>query len=63
MASKPNQAGGAPAQSSARYEVRLSARFEHMGFTYLPGRHHEVDQTIFDAMTAAGVVADGQQLS
>jgi len=62
MANKSDEGGKAEAPP-ARYEVRLSARFEHLGFRYLPGQHHEVDQTIFDAMQGAGVVADGKRLS
>lgn len=63
MATKTDQADGAEAAAPARYEVKLSARFEHLGFAYLPGHQHEVDKTIFDEMKAAGVVADGKQLS
>lgn len=63
MANETDQAAEAAPEDMARYEVKLSARFEHMGFSYLPGQHHEADQTIYDAMKAAGVVADGKQLS
>jgi hypothetical protein len=45
------------------YDVKLNARFTWLDFNYLPKDHHVVDKTIFDAMTAAGVVADVKQLS
>lgn len=45
------------------YEVKLNARFTWFDFNYLPRDHHVVDETIYDAMSAAGVVADVKQLS
>jgi len=52
----------ATANGPARFDVQLNGRFDHEGFTYLPGHHHVVDQTIFDAMRAAGKVANVEQL-
>jgi hypothetical protein len=43
--------------------VKLNARFTLHDFNYLPRDHHIVDKTVFDAMEAAGVVADVKQLS
>jgi hypothetical protein len=45
------------------YEVALNARFTWLDFNYLPRDHHIVDKPIYDAMSAAGVVADVKQLS
>ncbi|MGC0389297.1 hypothetical protein [Bradyrhizobium sp. USDA 241] len=45
------------------YDVKLNARFNWLDFNYLPRDHHIVDKTIYDAMDAAGVVADVKQLS
>ena len=45
------------------YEVKLNARFTWFDFNYLPRDHHVVDKTIYDAMSAAGMVADVKQLS
>ncbi|MEY9575891.1 hypothetical protein ABIE88_003467 [Bradyrhizobium diazoefficiens] len=53
----------APAPEPVYYDVKLNGRFTWQDFNYLPRDHHIVDKTIFDAMTAAGVVADVKQLS
>jgi hypothetical protein len=53
----------APAGDDVRYDVKLSGRYEHLGFWYLPSHHHVVDKVVLDALTAAGVVADVKQLS
>jgi hypothetical protein len=45
------------------YDVKLNARFTWLDFNYLPRDHHIVDKTVFDAMEAAGVIADVKQLS
>ena len=45
------------------YDVKLNARFTWHDFNYLPRDHHIVDKTVFDAMEAAGVIADVKQLS
>lgn len=45
------------------YDVKLNARFTWQDFNYLPRDHHIVDKTVFDAMEAAGVIADVKQLS
>jgi hypothetical protein len=45
------------------FDVKLNARFNWLDFNYLPGDHHIVDKVIYDAMEAAGVVADVKQLS
>jgi hypothetical protein len=58
-----NQQPAAKAGADVRYDVKLSARFDHEGFFYSPAHEHVVDQVIFDAMTEAGVVADVKQLS
>lgn len=48
---------------STYYDVTLSGRFTYMDFHYLPSQTHHVDQSIYDAMVEAGVVADVKQLS
>jgi hypothetical protein len=56
----------APATAAAEptyYDVKLNARFTWLDFNYLPSHHHVVDQTIYDAMKTAGVVANVKQLS
>jgi uncharacterized protein (DUF342 family) len=53
----------ATADVAATYDVTLNKAFTYMEFRYLPSHHHVVDQTILDAMKAAGVVADVKQLS
>jgi hypothetical protein len=54
---------GATPPEPAYFEVKLNTRFTWLDFNYLPRDHHIVDKAIFDAMTAAGVVADVKQLS
>jgi hypothetical protein len=55
--------GAESAGNDVRYDVKLSKRYEHLGFWYLPSHEHVVDQATLDALTAAGVVADVKQLS
>lgn len=61
--SKKTAPAAPAAGSEARYAVKLNGRFSYMDFQYLPTHDHEVDQTVLDAMEAAGVVADVKQLS
>lgn len=44
------------ANEDVRYDVTLNGRFEYLGFLYLPGPQHEVDQTIKEAMEAEGKI-------
>lgn len=53
----------APAPEPVYYDVKLNARFTWHDFNYLPRDHHIVDKSVFDAMEAAGVIADVKQLS
>ncbi|MDB5610659.1 MAG: hypothetical protein JWP25_7559 [Bradyrhizobium sp.] len=62
MSNETNPAATA-AGADARYDVKISARFPYLGFDYMPGHKHEVDQDVLDAMTAAGVVADVKHIS
>jgi hypothetical protein len=58
MATKKEAAGTNPAaDENVRYDVQLNGVFPYEGFNYMPGQHHVVDKTIFDAMTAAGKVS------
>ncbi|MCA1379386.1 hypothetical protein I6F34_00930 [Bradyrhizobium sp. BRP05] len=45
------------------YEVKLKRRITIQDFAYLPSHQHVVDQSIYDAMEAEGVIADVKQLS
>ncbi len=63
MAKNTKPAAEEAAGVDVRYDVKLSKRFNHLGFFYSPAAHHVVDQRIYDAMVAAGVVADVKQLS
>ena len=60
--SNENNPAATAAGADARYEVKISARFPHLGFDYMPGHKHEVDETVLGAMKDAGVVADVKQL-
>lgn len=47
-----------PASSTGRYVVGIKDRFEHLGFLYHPGLENVVvDDSIADAMIAAGAVS------
>ena len=58
-----DQAAAPDSVVAASYDVKLNGRFAFMDFAYLPGDHHVVDQTVYDEMKAAGVIADVKQLS
>jgi hypothetical protein len=62
MSNEANPAATA-AGADARYEVKISARFPNLGFDYMPGHMHEVDEVVLKAMKDAGVVTDVKQLS
>ncbi|TYO65529.1 hypothetical protein FXV83_16490 [Bradyrhizobium hipponense] len=62
-AATPEVVASEPAPAPVYYDVKLNARFTLQDFNYLPRDHHIVDKTVYDAMEAAGVVADVKQLS
>jgi len=63
MAKNTKPAAPEAAGADVRFEVKLNGRHDHLGFWYIPGHEHVVDQATLDALTEAGVVADVKQLS